>query len=72
MSRKTPRTKVISTRFTADEHDALTQLAQRLGIDLSELIRRGALGLTYPPPPVPSQTLHTVSAPLIRVEWRTA
>jgi hypothetical protein len=72
MSRRTPRSRVVSTRFTHDEYDALTQVAQRLGIDLSELIRRGSLALTYPPPPAASQTTLTLSAPLVRVDWGNA
>jgi hypothetical protein len=69
MSKRPQRTKVTSMRLTDEEHAELSALAERLGIDLSELIRRAALSLTYPAPPTPSQATYTLSAQLVRMNW---
>lgn len=66
------RDKVVSMRLTAEEHAALSAIAERHCVDLSELIRRAALALTYPPPPVPDHATFTLSAPLARIGYDLA
>jgi ribosomal protein L12E/L44/L45/RPP1/RPP2 len=59
------RSRIVSLRLSDDEHRALAEVAAVVGVDLSELIRRAALALTYPAPSTP--TTGTMSAPLVRV-----
>lgn len=59
------RDRIVSLRLSADEHQLLSDLAETIGIPLSELVRRGALALTYPPSTATFGG--TASAPLVRV-----
>lgn len=59
------RDRIVSLRLSDDEYGELTELANTVGISPSELVRRAALSLTYPPPP--ACVGGTSAAPLVRM-----